>query len=172
MQVNIKMAPSSKPKVLVTRGDHDPGAIQRLAEYCEVEVCPEPRAYTRAELLKRVEGKDALLILPHDKINEELVNAAGPQLKVIGTHSVGHDHIDQILMKKKKSFAVLTMIFSRANFVRFLFHKCCTRLRCLFKFGTIDPNLWTKPPTTCKREICDTKSDFTVKLPIFLSKRG
>ena len=101
MQVNIKMAPSSKPKVLVTRGDHDPGAIQRLAEYCEVEVCPEPRAYTRAELLKRVEGKDALLILPHDKINEELVNAAGPQLKVIGTHSVGHDHIDQILMKKK-----------------------------------------------------------------------
>ena len=96
------MASSSRPKVLVTRGDHDPGAIQRLAQYCDVEVCPEPRAYTRAELLKGVKGKDALLILPHDKINEELVNAAGPQLKVIGTHSVGHDHIDQILMKKKK----------------------------------------------------------------------
>ena len=83
------MASSSRPKVLVTRGDHDPGAIQRLAQYCEVEVCPEPRAYTRAELLKGVKGKDALLILPHDKINEELVNAAGPQLKVIGTHRSG-----------------------------------------------------------------------------------
>ena len=43
----------------------------------------------RAELLKGVVGKHALLVLPHDKIDEELVNAAGDQLKVIGTHSVG-----------------------------------------------------------------------------------
>ena len=53
------------------------------------EVCPEPRAMTRAELLKGVVGKHALLVLPHDKIDEELVDAAGDQLKVIGTHSVG-----------------------------------------------------------------------------------
>jgi lactate dehydrogenase-like 2-hydroxyacid dehydrogenase len=78
-----------KPKVLVTRGDHDPSAIARLAEFCDVEVCPEPRAMTRAELLKGVVGKHALLVLPHDKINEELVDAAGDQLKVVGTHSVG-----------------------------------------------------------------------------------
>ena len=52
------------------------GAIARLAEFCEVEVCPEPRAYTRAELLKGVVGKDALLILPHDKIDAELVEHA------------------------------------------------------------------------------------------------
>ena len=78
-----------KPKVLVTRGDHDPTAIARLAEFCDVEVHPEPRAMTRTELLKGVVGKHALLVLPHDKINEELVNAAGNQLKVVGTHSVG-----------------------------------------------------------------------------------
>ena len=51
--------------------------------------------------MKGVQGKHALLILPHDKINEELINAAGPQLKVIGTHSVGHDHIDKKLMKQR-----------------------------------------------------------------------
>jgi len=90
-----------KPKVLVTRGDHDPTAIARLAEFCDVEVCPEPRAMTRAELLKGVVGKHALLVLPHDKINEELVDAAGDQLKVVGTHSVGFEHIDQDLLKSR-----------------------------------------------------------------------
>ena len=80
---------STKPKVLVTRGDHDPKAIARLAEFCEVEVNPNPGAFTRVELLKRVAGKDGLLILPHDKMDEELLDAAGPQLKVVGTHSVG-----------------------------------------------------------------------------------
>ena len=64
---------TSKPKVLVTRGDHDPSAIARLAQFCHVDVCPEPRAMTRAELLKGVQGKDALLILPHDKMDEELI---------------------------------------------------------------------------------------------------
>ena len=49
---------ASKPKCLVTRGDHDPEAIKRLAEFCDVEVCPEPRAMTRTELLK---GNDILL---------------------------------------------------------------------------------------------------------------
>ena len=72
-----------------------------MAEFCEVEVCPEPRAYTRAELLKGVVGKDALLILPHDKIDAELVEHAGPQLKVVATHSVGYDHINQEIMKAK-----------------------------------------------------------------------
>ena len=49
---------ASKPKCLVTRGDHDPEAIKRLAEFCDVEVCPEPRAMTRTELLK---GNEILL---------------------------------------------------------------------------------------------------------------
>ena len=28
---------TTKPKVLVTRGDHDPAAIARLSEFCDVE---------------------------------------------------------------------------------------------------------------------------------------
>ena len=70
-----------KPKALVTRGDHDPAAIARLGEFCDLEICKDSRAMTRQELLTAVKGKDALLILPHDKIDEELVQAAGSQLK-------------------------------------------------------------------------------------------
>ena len=59
---------------------------QRCPKTSKLLNCP---LMTRAELLKGVVGKHALLVLPHDKIDEELVNAAGDQLKVIGTHSVG-----------------------------------------------------------------------------------
>ena len=41
------------------------------------------------DTISGVVGKDALLILPHDKMDEELLDAAGSQLKVVGTHSVG-----------------------------------------------------------------------------------
>ncbi len=33
-----KMASKNRPKVLVTRGDHDPGALQRLTKVADVEV--------------------------------------------------------------------------------------------------------------------------------------
>lgn len=92
---------ASKPKVLVTRGDHDPSAIERLSQVCEVQVCPEPRAMSRQELLKGVVGKHALLILPHDKMDEELLDTAGDQLKVVSTHSVGYDHINRDLMRSR-----------------------------------------------------------------------
>ena len=44
----------------------------------------------REEFLKAAKGKDALMILPDDAIDEELVKAAGDQLKVVSTHSVGY----------------------------------------------------------------------------------
>ena len=47
---NFTNTMTTKPKVLVTRGDHDPAAIARLGEFCDLEVCPEPRAMTRYHL--------------------------------------------------------------------------------------------------------------------------
>ncbi|ODM92128.1 Glyoxylate reductase/hydroxypyruvate reductase, partial [Orchesella cincta] len=44
---------------------------------------------------------DALFCLITDKIDKELLDAAGPSLKVIGTMSVGHDHIDVPEVKKR-----------------------------------------------------------------------
>lgn len=49
---------------------------------------------SREQLLERVRGVDGLLCLLTEKIDGELMDAAGPQLKVISSMSVGVDHID------------------------------------------------------------------------------
>ena len=48
----------------------------------------------RAELLQHVRGKDGLLCLLSDKIDGEVMDEAGPQLKVISNYAVGVDNID------------------------------------------------------------------------------
>jgi glyoxylate reductase len=47
----------------------------------------------RAELLEKIDGADALLCSPHDRIDAEVFSRAG-RLRVISTYSVGFDHID------------------------------------------------------------------------------
>jgi glyoxylate reductase len=49
---------------------------------------------TRDALLQRVRGVDGLLCLLTERIDAELMDAAGPQLKVISSMSVGVDHVD------------------------------------------------------------------------------
>jgi len=81
-------------KILVTRkipGDH----VKRLSEAGhEVEVSEFDRALSAEELLEKVAGKDAILSLLTDKINGDLMDAAGPQLKLISNYAVGFDNID------------------------------------------------------------------------------
>ena len=87
----------NKPRVLVTRSDHDATAIARLGELCDVEVFPG--CWSRSQLLEKVKGKHGLLIMPQDKVDEELLNAAGSQLKVVSTHSVGYSYCHGITSK-------------------------------------------------------------------------
>ncbi|KAI9319096.1 D-isomer specific 2-hydroxyacid dehydrogenase [Dichotomocladium elegans] len=54
----------------------------------------EDRSIPREELIKQVKGVDGLLCLLTDRIDDEILDAAGPQLKMITTMSVGYDHID------------------------------------------------------------------------------
>jgi glyoxylate/hydroxypyruvate reductase len=46
------------------------------------------------DLKKNVPGIDALFCLLTDQINKEVLDAAGPQLKIVATMSVGFEHID------------------------------------------------------------------------------
>lgn len=48
----------------------------------------------RDQLLNGIVGKDALFCTLTDKIDAEVIERAGPNLKVIGTMSVGYEHID------------------------------------------------------------------------------
>ncbi len=49
---------------------------------------------SRAELLQHIRGIEGLLCLLTEKIDGEVMDAAGPQLKVISNHAVGFDNID------------------------------------------------------------------------------
>ncbi len=79
------------PKVYVTRRIPEQG-IKMLEQHCEVEVNSEDRLLTRKELLENVKGRDGLLCLLADKIDGEVMDAAG-ELKGIANYAVGVDNI-------------------------------------------------------------------------------
>lgn len=81
-------------KIFVTRkipGDH----IDRLkTDGHEVTLSEFNRPLTPVELLEKVKGVDGILSLLTDKIDGDLIDAAGPQLKIISNYAVGFDNID------------------------------------------------------------------------------
>jgi glyoxylate reductase len=81
-------------KILVTRQIPDAGLKLLKAAGHTLDIYTSDNAIPRAELLKRVKNVDALLSLLTDKIDEEVMQAAGPKLKVIGNYAVGFDNID------------------------------------------------------------------------------
>ena len=48
----------------------------------------------RDELLRRVAGVDGVLTLLTDKVDDEFLDAAGPQLRVVSNYAVGFDNVD------------------------------------------------------------------------------
>ena len=83
----------SKPKVFVTRAIPEKG-FETVQNFCDVDLWPEELPPGREEMLKHVRGVDGLLCLLTDKIDGEIMDEAGPQLKVISNHAVGFDNID------------------------------------------------------------------------------
>lgn len=83
----------TKPKVFITRAIPDQG-LDILNESCDTEVWPKELPPNRNELLKNVTGMEGLLSLLTDKMDAELMDAAGDQLKVISNFAVGYDNID------------------------------------------------------------------------------
>ncbi len=68
--------------------------IEALREHFDVEVNPDDRALTKAELKERVKGKDAVVSLLTDTIDGEILDAAGPQLKIVANYAVGFNNFD------------------------------------------------------------------------------
>ncbi len=48
----------------------------------------------REELLRRSAGKDGLMLMLSDRVDDELLDAAGPQLRIVASYSVGIDNVD------------------------------------------------------------------------------
>jgi glyoxylate reductase len=82
-----------KKKVYVTRIIPEP-ALSILSKECDITVNKKPNPPTKKEILSNIRGMDAILCTLSDTIDREIMDAAGPNLKVISSYSTGYDHID------------------------------------------------------------------------------
>lgn len=84
----------TQPKIFITRLIPGPGLDLIKEHFPSPEVWTRDLPPTRKQLLEQVRGVDGLLCLLTERIDVELMEAIGPQVKVISSMSVGVDHID------------------------------------------------------------------------------
>ena len=84
---------SGLPKVFVARRLPDEG-LDPIIESCDADVWDGELPPQRDELLARVAGCDGVLTLLTDRVDDEFLHAAGPQLRVVANYAVGYDNID------------------------------------------------------------------------------
>lgn len=82
----------SKPSVYVTRLLPDE-ALTMLRERCEVEMNPGFQILSQEELLKRVKGKDAVVV-SHTTIDAQICEAVKSHCKILASFGVGYNNID------------------------------------------------------------------------------
>jgi len=69
-------------------------AVEMLREVGEVRIDEREESIPRPDLLELVAGADAVLTLLHDRVDDELLEAAGPQLRCVANVAVGYDNVD------------------------------------------------------------------------------
>ena len=82
-----------KPKVFVSRTIPE-GGLEMVRKACKVEIWTDEMPPPRELLLERVHGVDGLLCLLTDPIDAEVLDAAGPGLRVVSNYAVGYNNID------------------------------------------------------------------------------
>ena len=89
-------------KIFITRMIPDAGIKILKDNGYEVAVNPEDRVLTKEELIAALKDQnyDALFCLLTDKIDGEVMDAFGPQLKIIANMAVGFDNINAADAKK------------------------------------------------------------------------
>ena len=95
-------------KIFVTRQIPEAGIKLLKEKGYEVSVYQGDEMIPRAELLESVKGCDAILPLLTDKMDAEVFEAAGPQLKVVANYAVGFDNINLEDAKKHNVFTTNT----------------------------------------------------------------
>jgi lactate dehydrogenase-like 2-hydroxyacid dehydrogenase len=83
----------SKPSVYVTRMI-PADCIAALREHFDVDVNPDDRALTHEDLKQQVRGRDAVISLLTDRIDGEVLDAAGRQCKIVANYAVGFNNFD------------------------------------------------------------------------------
>lgn len=81
-------------RVYVTRVIPQPGLDILNTNLKHVSINTADHLLSRNELLENVKGLDGLLPLLTERIDGEVMDTAGPQLKIVANHAVGFDNID------------------------------------------------------------------------------
>jgi glyoxylate reductase len=84
---------AERPPVLVTRR-LPPGPMEAVRQRCDVDLWEGDEAMPRDELLRRIAGKSGAITLLTDRVDAELLDAAGPALAVVANYAVGFDNVD------------------------------------------------------------------------------
>jgi lactate dehydrogenase-like 2-hydroxyacid dehydrogenase len=84
---------ASKPRVFVSRVIPDDG-LNAIRQACDATIWEHELPPPRPDLLRAVEGCDGVLTLLTDRVDDEFLDRAGPQLRVVSNFAVGFDNID------------------------------------------------------------------------------
>jgi glyoxylate reductase len=84
---------AGRPKVFVARRIPETG-LSVVTGATDSTVWPDDLPPPRDELLRAVAGCDGVLTLLTDRVDDEFLDAAGPQLKVVSNYAVGFDNVD------------------------------------------------------------------------------
>ncbi len=82
------------PRVLITRRLPPPAAERLRAAGLTVELVDQDDPPSRAVLLERVRGCAALITMLSEPVDADLLEAAGPDLRVVANYAVGYNNID------------------------------------------------------------------------------
>jgi glyoxylate reductase len=84
-----------KTKVFITRMIPDEGInMLKKNKNISLEIYEKDQKIPRKTLLKRVKGVDVILSILTEQMDAEVMDAAGPQLKMIANYAVGFNNID------------------------------------------------------------------------------
>ena len=82
-----------RPKVFVSRRIPEDG-IRPIKEATDAQIWVDDLPPPRAELLEAIAGCHGVVTLLTDRVDDEFLDAAGPQLKVVSNYAVGFDNVD------------------------------------------------------------------------------
>ena len=83
----------SDGRVFVARLIPEEG-LRMVRDAADADIWTDELPPSRGELLRRIRGMDGVLTLLSDRVDDEFLDTAGPQLKVVSNFAVGFDNID------------------------------------------------------------------------------
>lgn len=93
-------------KIFIARKIDDKGIeMLRSHKNFDIKINPKDEVLSESELIENAKGSDAIVTLLTDKIDEEIMDKVGPNLKIIANYAVGFDNID-VEAAKKRNIAV------------------------------------------------------------------